>query len=168
MFRINHFGLRGPDFSPTKEPGTLRITFIGDSVTFGGGVVSDGDTFVSLSAARLSEITGRKVDSVNISAPGWGVSNMEQYIERRGVHCADIVVWILPREGFHRPMSWAEGMPYRKPAFRLISWPPSHYIRPERSGRKSPTICCQKVQKEARGFRIPFSRTSVLSNTPWS
>jgi hypothetical protein len=119
VFRINRAGLRGPDFSPAKEPDTLRITFIGDSVTFGGGIVSDGNTFVALSAAQLSEMTGRKVDTVNISAPGWGVQNMQRYIKRRGIYGADVAVWVLPWEDFHRPMSWAQGMPYRKPAVRL-------------------------------------------------
>jgi hypothetical protein len=119
VFRINRAGLRGADFSPSKEPGTLRIAFIGDSVTFGGGIVPDTKTFVSLSAARLSEISGRKLDTVNISAPGWGLMNMERYIKRHRVYGADLAVWVLPREDFYRPMSWAEGMPYRKPAFRL-------------------------------------------------
>jgi hypothetical protein len=119
VFRINRAGLRGADFSPTKEPSTLRIAFIGDSVTFGGGIVPDAGTFVSLSAARLSEISGRKLDTVNISSPGWGIVNMARYIDRHHVYGADVAVWVLPREDFHRPMSWAEGMYYRKPAFRL-------------------------------------------------
>ena len=88
-------------------------------MTFAGGIVSDANTFVGLSAARLSEMTGCKVGTVNISAPGWGVQNMQQFIKRRGIYAADLAVWVLPREDFHRPMSWAEGMPYRKPAFRL-------------------------------------------------
>jgi hypothetical protein len=119
VFRINRAGLRGPDFSPIKKPGVLRLTFIGDSVTFGGGIVSDANTFVGLSAAELSRLTGRPVDTVNISAPGWGIPNMQHYIARYRLYGADVVVWVLPREDFHRPFSRAENMSTRKPFSRL-------------------------------------------------
>lgn len=81
VFCINRAGLRGPDSSPIKKPGALRLTFISESVTFGSGIVSDTDanTFVGLSEAQLSRATGRSVDTVSISAPGCGISNMEHY-----------------------------------------------------------------------------------------
>lgn len=116
-FRINGAGLRGPDFSPVKKPGTLRLAFVGDSVTFGGGIVSDGDTFVNLAAARLSRMSGRNIDAVNISAPGWGVQNIKGYVARYGLYDADALIWILPREDFYRPFSH-EGMPTES-GFRL-------------------------------------------------
>jgi hypothetical protein len=116
-FRINDAGLRGPDFSPVKKPGTLRLAFVGDSVTFGGGIVSDADTFVSLAAARLSSMSGRNIDTINISAPGWSVQNIKGYVARYGLHDADALIWILPREDFYRPFSH-EGMPTES-GFRL-------------------------------------------------
>lgn len=116
-FRINSAGLRGPDFTPVKKPGTLRLVFAGDSVTFGGGIVSDANTFVNLAAARLSRLSGRNIDAVNISAPGWSVQNIKGYVARYGLYDADALIWILPREDFYRPFSH-EGMPTES-GFRL-------------------------------------------------
>lgn len=118
FYRINRAGLRGPDFSMAREPGSLRITFVGDSVTFAGGIVSDTDTFVAQSARLLSTRLGRSISTVNISAPGWGVENMQAYIARYGVYNANLVVWVLPHEDLRRPWSYAPGMPARR-VFRI-------------------------------------------------
>ena len=119
VFRINQAGLRGADFPEHKAPGTLRITFVGDSVTFAGGVVSDANTFVSLSAAELSRKSGRTIDTVNISSPGWSPLNMQRYIARYGLYGADVVAWVLPREDFYRPMFDGTDILTQKPMFRL-------------------------------------------------
>jgi len=118
FYRINRAGLRGPEFSPAREPGSFRITFVGDSVTFAGGSVSDANTFVARSADLLGQRLGRKVSTVNISAPGWGVKNMQAYIARYGIYEANLVVWILPHEDLRRPWNYAPGMPARK-VFRI-------------------------------------------------
>lgn len=118
-YHINQAGLRGRDFPDTKPPRTLRIVFVGDSVTFGGGVVSDADTFVARAAGLVGRRVGLKTDTVNISAPGWGVQNMDAYISRYGLYGGDLVVWILPHEDLRRPKNLAPGMPERR-NFRIL------------------------------------------------
>ena len=117
-YRINQAGLRGPDFPVVKPPGTFRIVFIGDSVTFGGGVVSDADTYVAQVGALIAHRLNRTVDTINISAPGWGVENMKAYVERYGLYGADLVVWVLPYEDLRRPKNDGGGMPTSR-SFRL-------------------------------------------------
>src|SRR5437763_17186053 len=45
---INSFGLRCPEFTANKPPGTLRILFVGDSVTYGTTHVDQSKIFTSL------------------------------------------------------------------------------------------------------------------------
>ena len=130
-YRINQAGLRGADFPATKPAGTFRVVFIGDSVTFGGGVVSDSDTYVVQVADALARQLHRKVDSVNISAPGWGIENMEAYVERYGLYGADLVIWVLPFEDLRRPKNEGAGMPTSK-SFRIV-FLASHTIQIARS-----------------------------------
>ncbi len=40
-YSIDSRGLRGPDRPPLKEPGTLRLLLLGDSVAFGQGMAED-------------------------------------------------------------------------------------------------------------------------------
>jgi hypothetical protein len=44
-FAINQQGLRGPEVSQAKPPGTFRVLGLGDSFTFGTGV-REQDTFL--------------------------------------------------------------------------------------------------------------------------
>jgi len=54
QIRLNSHGCRGPEFSPRKPPGSLRVALLGNSVTFGYGVAEE-ETY----AARLREELGR-------------------------------------------------------------------------------------------------------------
>ena len=49
---INAFGMRGPETTREKPPGTVRILCIGSSTTFGTGATSDDHTY----PARLQEL----------------------------------------------------------------------------------------------------------------
>lgn len=65
--RTNSHGLREREFALEKKPGTKRILFIGDSVTFGTGVDAGW---------RFSDFTGRALDEnvevINAGVPGYG------------------------------------------------------------------------------------------------
>jgi len=51
--RVNNLGLRGPDTTVEKPPGTYRIVMLGDSFTMGKGV-EDDQTFTALLGASLA------------------------------------------------------------------------------------------------------------------
>jgi hypothetical protein len=71
-FRTNRLGLRSPEVSTDKPPGTYRIVVIGSSNTMGHGV-DDGDVYPRpleswLDAAVAA--TGRRVEVVNLATCG--------------------------------------------------------------------------------------------------
>jgi hypothetical protein len=120
-FRINNAGFRGADFAWSKPDGTVRLVFLGDSITYGGGRIEDDALFVNRTAAVLADGL-RPVEAVNLAAPGWGVQNMAGYVMRQGVPEADALIWVLPAADFRRPKTTMEdhGFPFRKPRSRLL------------------------------------------------
>ncbi|MCP4868637.1 MAG: SGNH/GDSL hydrolase family protein [Proteobacteria bacterium] len=68
--RTNSYGIRGPEFSFDKRPGTIRIATVGDSFTFGQGVEED-EAFVQVAGRRLTE-HGLKAEVLNFGVPGHG------------------------------------------------------------------------------------------------
>src|SRR5262249_6596744 len=58
---VNALGVRGPDVAPTRPPGTTRLLFLGDSVTWGGTYVDDEALFAAVAARRLGA-DGRRVE----------------------------------------------------------------------------------------------------------
>ena len=68
--RLNSHGLRGPDFSLTKAPGTYRILMLGDSTTFGWGVREE-DTI----AQRLQSMLNNQAKGVSYEVINAGIGN---------------------------------------------------------------------------------------------
>lgn len=80
---INAAGFRGPDFTKTKPPRTLRIAFLGDSFTFGEGVRFE-DTYSERTAAILSArlaAQGATCESYNFGVGGYN-TDQELYALR--------------------------------------------------------------------------------------
>ncbi|MBN2563720.1 MAG: SGNH/GDSL hydrolase family protein [Phycisphaerae bacterium] len=71
-YHINRFGLRGPDISSTKEPGTFCVLCLGDSFTFGEGV-RYSDTYPAR-LQRLLADTGKhqRVEVINAGVQAYG------------------------------------------------------------------------------------------------
>ena len=121
-FHINRAGFRGEDFAWPKPEGVYRIAFVGDSITYGGGSIPDGDLFVNRVASRLSVLTQKRIEAINLSAPGWGIPNIGAYIENRGLPRIDLLVWVIPAADFRRPMTSLADyhFPNKKPWSRFM------------------------------------------------
>ncbi len=68
--RINARGLRGVERAPAKPPGTRRILFLGDSVTFGFLIADDERVFPARVDAALST-PARPVECINGAVGGY-------------------------------------------------------------------------------------------------
>lgn len=71
-YRINGFGLRGPDFEARKPVGTYRVLCLGDSFTFGEGV-KEADTYPARLEKRIVPLGGEtRVEVINAGVQAFG------------------------------------------------------------------------------------------------
>ena len=83
---INSHGLRGPETTYEKPPGTFRILNLGDSVAMGWGVREE-DTYGQQLEARLDEQSSgnRHYEVINAGVPGWNPENELAYLQAEGL-----------------------------------------------------------------------------------
>ena len=119
---INSLGLRGPELLQPKSSNSKRIVFIGDSVTYGGGRISEEQLFCRIIESRARD-EGFNVEAVNVSAPAWSPQNWWGYVQKHGFYDADMVVLVLPECDLERRFSTMElgGHWDHAPHFRLES-----------------------------------------------
>ena len=85
--------MRGPDVPRRRPPGTLRLLFLGDSVTYGGSYVDDAMLFSSIAAAHLHARLGVPVEALDAGVNGWGPQNMLGFLRASGGF--DSSVWVV-------------------------------------------------------------------------
>lgn len=93
--RINSLGLRGREISPKKSPDKKRILIIGDSATFGAGVIDDNETIPGRLGLRLDEGEDRgKFEVINGGVPGYDIQEIYlHYKYKLSKLNSDIVVY---------------------------------------------------------------------------
>jgi hypothetical protein len=80
--RINSLGLRGPEVEE-REPGELRILFLGDSVVAGFEVPYE-QTLTAVLEERLGRRLERPVRVINAAVRGYGTDQSYLYFRERG------------------------------------------------------------------------------------
>jgi len=93
--RMNSLGLRDRDHAPAKPPGVERVLVLGDSFTFGVGVLDEEKIFVSRIEARLSAEPGRTVEILNAGKPGSLTGDWLEVMRRVGPGFAPDVVLVV-------------------------------------------------------------------------
>jgi lysophospholipase L1-like esterase len=116
---INSLGLRGPELAP-RQPGELRVLFLGDSVV-AGFEVAQSETFTALLEAELRRRLPQPLTVVNAGVRGYGTDQSLLWYRERGLALApDLVVLVFSANDFddnvtlHRPRR-----PFGKAAFAL-------------------------------------------------
>jgi lysophospholipase L1-like esterase len=90
---IDSVGFRGAE--DWKSPADKRILFIGDSVTYGGRVVDDTETFCHIAGEILEKRLGTSIVCGNAGVNGYGTDNMAERIRYPGVKDEDVIVVTL-------------------------------------------------------------------------
>jgi hypothetical protein len=98
---INQAGLRGAELRP-RRPNSFRIVCLGDSLTWGFGVI-EGNTFAAkLEAALASKFPERDIQVLNAGVPGYGTADELNFLESRAAALEPdlVIVQFLPENDF--------------------------------------------------------------------
>ena len=80
--RTNNFGLRGADVEVAKAPNTVRIAFVGDSVTLGYGVEEEL-IFVSVFRDELQKRLPQPVEALNFGVDGYSTPQIAELMRTK-------------------------------------------------------------------------------------
>jgi hypothetical protein len=102
---INHYGMRSEQVPATRSAETLRILFVGDSITYGTSRVDQRSIFTELLHQDLPKLVHRPVEVLNASAGGWAPDNEVSFLRSRGIFHSDIVFLVLNDGDVTQPRS---------------------------------------------------------------
>lgn len=91
----DQYGMRSDAFAPVPPPGTLRVMFVGDSVTYGTSHVDQSRIFTELLHRGLPSVAHEPVEVLNASAGAWAIDNELSWLRSRGTFHSGIVVLVL-------------------------------------------------------------------------
>jgi lysophospholipase L1-like esterase len=87
----NAYGMRSQEISPQPRAGTLRILCIGDSITNGGTLTDQSQTYPALLEGFLRDHRFT-AEVLNASAGGWALGNEEGWLHQQGIFGSAFVV----------------------------------------------------------------------------
>ena len=101
----NDLGMRSPGFSAAKPAGTLRLLFLGDSITFGTILIDQDQIFVERIRNELTAKLGRPVEELNASANSWAIGNELGFLQSRGTFQSDYLILVLNTGDLNQPFA---------------------------------------------------------------
>lgn len=92
---INSYGMRSDEVPAYRVPHSLRLMFVGDSITYGTSRVDQSKIFTEILHRDLPSIAHQPVEVLNASASAWAIDNELSYVRSRGIFHSDIVLLVL-------------------------------------------------------------------------
>ena len=124
---INSLGMRSDELLFPKRKNIKRILVYGDSVIFGGNLLSDEVLATTLLKRKLNSNNNNNnnYEIANISSGSWGPGNWLSHIYERGLYNADHVLIILNSKDFYDVPKYESIInnpqyPSKKPLFATI------------------------------------------------
>lgn len=120
----NEQGLRSEPLPALKPPGELRVLCVGDSVTNGGALTDQSQTYPYHLEAELTR-AGLQARTLNASAGSWGVENQLGWLRKKGLLGSNVVILQIGTHDLAQRMSTGDkvgrdvSLPDRKP---LLAW----------------------------------------------
>ena len=114
----NLLGFRGPEPTIPKPKGVFRVLCLGGSSTYGAGPTSDDSTYPARLEFHLNEMTGAKVEVVNLGVKGWTSTESLINLCLRGVELEPDLVLVYHATNDALAALWPEP-----------KWDQSHYRR---------------------------------------
>lgn len=94
-FVINQYSMRNQAIAVHREPDTLRILLLGDSIANGGWWTDQQETISARMEKALNIPQFKTVEVLNASANSWGPRNQQAYLERFGTFESQWLVLLL-------------------------------------------------------------------------
>lgn len=98
----NEFGMRSEESTRLPAPSALRVLCIGDSITNGGALTDQAQTYPYLLEAAL-RTQGIPAEVMNASAAGWSLENAAGWLRWHGSFAAQVVVLEVATHDLFQP-----------------------------------------------------------------
>jgi hypothetical protein len=125
--------MRSDEVPIARATGTMRLMFVGDSITYGTTRVDQRQIFTELLHRDLPGIVHQRVEVLNASAGGWAPANELAFIQSRGIFQSDVVLLVLNDGDLTQPPSTiaavGDDLPQTRPA-TAIGELYSRYLKP--------------------------------------
>jgi lysophospholipase L1-like esterase len=100
---INEQGLRSEPMTAIPKKGVERILCAGDSITNGGILTDQEDTYPYILQKLLNKAGDRRFEILNASAPGWASRDEEAFLKKFGIYNSKIVILQVHSTDFFQP-----------------------------------------------------------------
>ena len=91
----NRYGMRSGPVNVKRPADTLRVYFLGDSMTYGTTEVDQSKIFASLVGKELPNVVHERVQVLDGAAGGWAPANELAYLKEHGTMEANRVILVL-------------------------------------------------------------------------
>lgn len=100
-------GLRSDGVAASPAAGVVRVLCLGDSLTNGGAIMDQADTYPHFLQQRLR--TGKqKAEVLNASAPGWAIANEAGWLRANGTFGAQVILLAIGTSDLFQDEAGAE------------------------------------------------------------
>ncbi|MCS4136372.1 hypothetical protein GGP44_003050 [Salinibacter ruber] len=125
---INQHHQRSEDVSLADSSRFARVLFLGDSVTWGGVLTDQSQTYPELFEEEMGQWCDHPTEALNASAGSWSIGNLRAYAGRFGFFGSDLVVLQIGQGDLTAPTSDSSGvgnlcsLPRRPPTLALTEF----------------------------------------------
>ncbi len=121
---INSLGMRSDELSFPKKKNIKRIIIYGDSVIFGGNLLSN-ERLATTTLKRKLNLINNNYEIGNISSGSWGPGNWLAHMKERGIYNADHILIVINSNDFYDVPNYESidknsRLPNKKPLFATI------------------------------------------------
>jgi lysophospholipase L1-like esterase len=111
ILKINESGMRS-NHDWKDNIANYKILFIGDSVTYGGSIISNSDTFSEKTCKKFETTNKKKYICGNLAVNGYGIESITRRIKYKKINDEDIIVIVLIANDIERGIVHLGAQPY--------------------------------------------------------
>jgi lysophospholipase L1-like esterase len=111
IIKINESGMRS-NYNWKNNVADYKILFIGDSITYGGSIVSNSDIFSEKTCEKLKIINNKKYICGNLAVNGYSIESINRKIKYKKFNDEDIIIIVLIANDIERGILHLGMQPY--------------------------------------------------------